>query len=105
MRTAGRRKGTVVRTTLVEPAHLNRMTVRTLLFARYRDLAGTDAVEVELPESATARDLVARLRASGGGWERIPPEPVIAVNMTYAALDSSLRHGDEVALIPPVSGG
>lgn len=87
------------------PVPGRRMTVRTLLFARYRELAGTDALDVELPDAATGRDLIERLRSSGGGWERIPPEPAIAVNMVYAGLDHPLADGDEVALIPPVSGG
>jgi molybdopterin converting factor subunit 1 len=81
------------------------MNVRTLLFARYRELAGTGALEVELPDASTGRELVRRLREAGGGWAMIPPEPAIAVNMTYASLDQPLVDGDEVALIPPVSGG
>lgn len=81
------------------------MTVRTLLFAAYRDLAGTDEVALDLPAGATARDLVARLRAQGGAWERLPSAPAVAVNLEYASLDTPLREGDEVALIPPVSGG
>lgn len=81
------------------------MTVRTLLFAAYRDLAGTDEVALDLPAGATARDLVARLRAQGGAWERLPSAPAVAVNLEYASLDTPLREGDEVALIPPVGGG
>jgi molybdopterin converting factor subunit 1 len=81
------------------------MKVRTLLFARYRDLAGTDHVTVELPDSATARDLIDELRAAGPGLAQLPAEPAIAINLTYAALDTMLRDGDEIALIPPVSGG
>jgi molybdopterin converting factor subunit 1 len=81
------------------------MTIRTLLFASYRDLAGTDEIEVELPAGATAHDLIALLRESGGEWQRLPTAPAIAVNLEYAPLSTRLQDGDEVALIPPVSGG
>ena len=70
------------------------------LFAGLRELAGTRATEVELPEGATAADVWPALAL---GDE--PPGLLIAVNKTYAARDSVLAAGDEVALIPPVSGG
>lgn len=80
------------------------MRVRTLLFATYRDLAGTDELELELPAGSTARDLVERLRGYRG-LERLPREPALAVNHVYAALSTALSEGDEVALLPPVAGG
>lgn len=80
------------------------MRIRTLLFATYRDLAGTDELELELPVGSTARDLVERLRARRG-LERLPQEPALAVNQVYAALSTPLSEGDEVALLPPVAGG
>jgi molybdopterin converting factor subunit 1 len=81
------------------------MTVRALFFAAYRDLAGSDALEVELPDGARVSDLVASLRARDATLARLPERPAVAVNLAYAAPDSALRDGDEVALIPPVSGG
>lgn len=80
------------------------MRIRTLLFATYRDLAGTDSLELELPAGATAGDLVARLR-SRSGLDRLPAEPALAVNQVYAPLSTGLSDGDEVALLPPVAGG
>lgn len=80
------------------------MRIRTLLFATYRDLAGTDSLELELPAGSTAADLVARLR-SRQGLEVIPAEPALAVNQIYAPLSTGLSDGDEVALLPPVAGG
>ncbi len=41
----------------------------------------------------------------GGGFERLPPTPVVAVNEEYATEDRILEEGDLVALIPPVAGG
>ena len=81
------------------------MIVHALFFAAYRDVAGSDTIEVELPENATGRDLVALLRQRGPAWQRLPSEPVITVNADYAPLSTTLRPGDEVAFIPPVSGG
>ena len=77
------------------------MTIRTLFFASYRDLAGSDELSVELLPGATVRELVAELRARGGGWDRLPAEPAVAVNMEYAALTTPLADGDEVAIVIP----
>lgn len=81
------------------------MIVRALFFASYRDIAGTDEVQVELTGGARVVDLVARLRGSGGSWSSLPPAPAVAVNLDYAPLDTTLADGDEVAFIPPVAGG
>lgn len=81
------------------------MTVRSLFFATYRELAGSDELLVELPSPATVADLVRELRASGTGLSALPPHPAVAVNMTYAPLSTPLADGDEVAFIPPVAGG
>jgi molybdopterin converting factor small subunit len=80
------------------------MRIRTLLFATYRDLAGRESLDVELPAGATAADLVARLRSTPG-LDRLPDEPALAVNQVYSALSTGLSDGDEVALLPPVAGG
>jgi molybdopterin synthase catalytic subunit len=81
------------------------MRITILLFAQYRELAGTDAVTLELPDGATAADAVARLRAGGNGRSRLPEAPAVAVNEVYAQLPTPLADGDEVALLPPVAGG
>lgn len=81
------------------------MRVRVLLFATYRDLAGTGEVEIELPHGATAADAVAHLRNSGNAASRLPVRPVLAVNQDYASLETELADGDEIALLPPVAGG
>ena len=81
------------------------MTVTIRLFAILRDRAGADHVEVELPESATVAEAIAAvaalpgLEAVGRGGARM------AVNREYALPEQALSPGDELALIPPVSGG
>jgi molybdopterin converting factor subunit 1 len=80
------------------------MKVRLLFFAHYRDLAGHDEIELELPPGSTARAAVERLRTDPR-LSALPTQPAIAVNRTYASLNDGLSDGDEIALIPPVAGG
>lgn len=76
------------------------MQVNVRLFAGLRERAGRDTVELELPDGAAVDDALAQLGALVDG---IPV--VMAVNQEYAEADTPLHPGDEVALIPPVSGG
>ena len=76
------------------------MRVVVRLFAGLRELAGTGQRELELPGDASVRDVWPLL---GLGDE--PPGLLYAVNKQYAEAAQALADGDEVALIPPVSGG
>jgi molybdopterin converting factor subunit 1 len=81
------------------------MTLTVHLFARARDLAGSGTVAVETAPAATVADvrraLAERFPALAGLLER----SAIAVNHDFADDSRSLAAGDEVAVIPPVSGG
>jgi molybdopterin converting factor subunit 1 len=82
------------------------MVVQVRLFAMLRERAGRESVEVELDDGATvqdALDAVARLQGLGELVSRMPV--VMAVNREYVPEESLLSEGDELALIPPVSGG
>ena len=81
------------------------MQIRALFFATYRDIAGTDELDVQLPSGSSVEDLVVHLRDRGGAWTTLPPQPAVAVNLEYTKLAAALSDGDEVAFIPPVSGG
>jgi MoaE-MoaD fusion protein len=76
------------------------MTVRVRLFAALRERAGSGELELELPEGSSVGDVWAAL---GLGDE--PPGLLFARNRTYAERTQGLESGDEVAVIPPVSGG
>ena len=76
------------------------MRVRVRLFAGLRERAGLSERVLELDDDAT----VATAWAALGLGER-PPGLLYAVNREYAPADRMLTEGDEVALIPPVSGG
>ena len=76
------------------------MNVRLILFAGLRQAAGFKRDSVDMPEAATVGDLLDR---------RVPHLRgrtfYVAVNEEYAQRDTILHDGDEVALLPPVSGG
>jgi MoaE-MoaD fusion protein len=74
-----------------------RITVR--LFAVLRERAGRDTLELDLADGATVRDAIAAADVPDG------LSVVMAVNRSYADADATLQAGDELALIPPVSGG
>jgi molybdopterin synthase catalytic subunit len=76
------------------------MQVRVRLFAALRERAGAEQLELELPDGALVRDALRHVSALTEG---VPV--VMAINREYAAEDDVLRTGDELALIPPVSGG
>jgi molybdopterin synthase catalytic subunit len=76
------------------------MQVTVRLFAMLRERAGASEVEVELPDGARVRDALAALNGLADGMP-----VVMAVNREYAREDAVLGEGDELALIPPVSGG
>jgi MoaE-MoaD fusion protein len=80
------------------------MQVSVRLFAGLRERAGTDRLEVELPDDARVADVLAAMAATPVGALR-PRECVVAVNREYAGADEPVHAGDEVALVPPVSGG
>jgi MoaE-MoaD fusion protein len=81
-----------------------RVTVR--LFAMLRERAGSDSVEIELDESATVADAIAALGRDPQVGDLAAKLPLrIAVNREYAASSDAIRPGDELAAIPPVSGG
>ena len=80
-----------------------RVTVR--LFARLRDLAGSGELQREIPAPATVasvwRSLVSEMPALGE-YERTMS---VAVNADYSKMSAPVNEGDEVAFLPPVSGG
>jgi molybdopterin converting factor subunit 1 len=80
--------------------------VRVRLFAVLRERAGSEEVELELGEGATVADALASLEETPSLGELLERMPVaMAVNREYADRSTELGSGDELALIPPVSGG
>jgi molybdopterin synthase catalytic subunit len=76
------------------------VVVRIRLFAMLRERAGASELSLELPEGARVRDALVALESLAAGLPL-----VMAINREYASEDAPLSPGDELALIPPVSGG
>lgn len=81
------------------------MKVQVRLFAALREAAGTAQMEQELPAGAKVQDLMDSLAGQCPGLRSQMSAVRAAVNRRYAALQSELHDGDEVALVPPVGGG
>jgi len=79
------------------------VTVRVIFFAYLRERCGVREATMQLAEGATVEDLWRTLLAR---YDRLPPgAPRFAVNRCYVDKDYPLNDNDELALIPPVSGG
>jgi molybdopterin synthase catalytic subunit/molybdopterin converting factor small subunit len=76
------------------------MHVRVKLFAGLRERAGADELSLELPDGACVGDALAQV-----AWLTRGARVVLAVNLDYADAATPLHPEDELALIPPVSGG
>jgi molybdopterin converting factor subunit 1 len=82
------------------------VTVTVRLFAMLRERAGTNTLELSLAPGATVEDALGRLAEEGPLAELLARLPIrTAVNREYADTGTVLSTGDELALIPPVSGG
>ena len=81
------------------------MELEVRLFALYRERAGRKTLLVQLPEGATVVDLVSEVRRQFPILAPPDVQIVVAVNADYAGQETVLHQGDDVCLIPPVSGG
>lgn len=79
------------------------MTVR--LFARLRELAGSGEFDVDARDGSTVDDVWRDLAGRYPGLERFGGSVSAAVNGEFARRSAALADGDEVAFLPPVSGG
>ena len=81
------------------------MRVRVLFFGMLKDLAGGSGDSVDLPEGALVRDVLDHYEKRIPGLSKSLPSLAVAVNQQYAGPETQLKSNDEVALLPPVSGG
>lgn len=81
------------------------MNVRVKFFASFREIARERERTVDVPEGTTPARLLADLARELPALDRLRSSTVFAVNGDYAQGDHPLKDGDEVAFIPPVSGG
>jgi molybdopterin converting factor subunit 1 len=81
------------------------MRVRVLFFGMLKDRMGKSSDLLELPDGASIRDLLAHYETEVPRLKESLPALAVAVNQVYASPEAKLKAGDEVALLPPVSGG
>ena len=81
------------------------MKVKVVYFGILRELAGGAEERLDVAEAETLGDLFAQLLQAHPELERFAKSVALAVNLEYAERTRVLRDGDEVAVIPPVSGG
>ncbi|MBI5876844.1 MAG: MoaD/ThiS family protein [Chloroflexi bacterium] len=81
------------------------MKINVKLFAVHRQLAGRREVFVEVSDGARVGDVWHALKAQVPQLGHLSDSVLAALNQDYAPLDAPVRAGDEIAFIPPVSGG
>jgi molybdopterin converting factor subunit 1 len=81
------------------------MRVRILFFGGLKDLAGKSSDLLELPDGALVRDVLAHYLAEVPRMKESLASLAVAVNQEYSGAETRLKSDDEVALLPPVSGG
>jgi molybdopterin converting factor subunit 1 len=79
--------------------------VKVCLFARAREAYGRAEATVDLPSDATPAECFTLLVERSPALARLRPSLLVAINEEYAGWDGALTDGDELAFIPPVSGG
>ena len=83
----------------------NLLSVRLRLFAVYREQVGQENIEISLNPGSTVADALALLGELHPNTLPLMPTSMVAVNREYADRARALQENDEIALIPPVSGG
>ena len=81
------------------------MKIEVNFFSRLRDIVGGPKLDLDLPESQTLGELLARLYDDHPELRRWDKHLLIAVGLDYAGRDHILREGDAISVMPPVQGG
>jgi molybdopterin converting factor subunit 1 len=81
------------------------MQVHVLFFGMLKELAGRASESLSLPDDATLNDVLGHFANQIPGLEALRPAIAMSINQEYAGPGSKLKPGDEIALLPPVSGG
>src|SRR5467141_3498095 len=81
------------------------MKIGVLFFGVLKEVIGRSGETVDLPEGARVSEVLFYYSREAPRFEAMIPSLAISVNQEYSGTDRALRDGDEVGLLPPVSGG
>jgi len=84
---------------------LNKLKFTLKLFASFREAFGNSSVEYEMSEGSTAGDLVEEVLETFPSLERFRGHVVVTINKQSVSPEIQIEEGDEVSILPPVSGG
>ncbi len=74
--------------------------VKIQLFARYREKLGFECIELEIPSDKALGTILKHPI-----FAQLPNNALFAINKTFVGRNACLKHGDQIAIMPPVSGG
>lgn len=81
------------------------MKVRVKLFASFREIVGQGELRMEVVEGSTIGDVVSKLIEKHPRLSKISETMIYSVNKEYADSNRKLQDGDEIGVLPPISGG
>ena len=81
------------------------MKVHVQFFSRLRDLAGKPEIDLEVPEGATAADLLEIIYSSAPALRDWDKSILVAAGVEFVQRDYALKAGDQISVMPPVQGG
>lgn len=81
------------------------MKIKLRLFASFRQVFNSSEIEFTLSEGATAQDLLNEIFSKHKELERFRGHVVVTINRQAVQMTAVIHEGDEVAILPPVSGG
>jgi molybdopterin synthase sulfur carrier subunit len=81
------------------------VNVHVRLFARYRELAGSGSLELDVPPNSTALDVFNRVAERFPEMQPMRGSTLMAIDAEFVRPETEMREGEELVLMPPVSGG
>lgn len=81
------------------------MNIRLKFFASAREIVGTKDLDMDIEKGSKAKDVLDRLKEKYPGLKKLDGQLILAVNKQTGRADKMIEDGDEIAVLPPVSGG
>ena len=81
------------------------MKVHLQFFSRLRDLAGSPAMDLEIPDGTTAGDLLTKLYSDTPALRDWDKSILVAAGVEFVGRDYVVKSNDEISIMPPVQGG